>query len=50
MTLEVGPSGADNMGGTSANRVTDAHADTVGLSRFETRTIDVRNLLNTNTI
>ena len=30
-TLEVGSSGADNMGGTSANRVTDVNADTVGL-------------------
>ena len=39
------PLGADNMGGTSANRVTDVNADTVGLgSGFETRTIDVKNL------
>ena len=44
-------SGADNMGGTSANRVTDVNADTVGLgSGFEDRVIDVKNLPNTNTI
>ncbi len=39
------PIGADNMGGTSANRVTDVNADTVGLgSGVESRAIDVRNL------
>jgi len=39
------PLGADNMGGTSANRVTDVNADTVGLgSGFEDRVIDVKNL------
>ena len=39
------PLGADNMGGTSANRVTDVNADTVGLgSGFEDRAIDVKNL------
>ncbi len=39
------PLGADNMGGTSANRVTDVNADTVGLgSGVESRAIDVRNL------
>ncbi len=39
------PLGADNMGGTSANRVTDVNADTVGLaSGVESRSIDVRNL------
>ena len=37
--------GADNMGGTSANRVTDVNADTVGLgSGVESRAIDVINL------
>ena len=37
--------GADNMGGTSANRVTDVNADTVGLgSGVESRAIDVVNL------
>tara|TARA_B100001287_G_scaffold275348_1_gene282736 strand:- start:4200 stop:6290 length:2091 start_codon:yes stop_codon:yes gene_type:complete len=39
------PLGADNMGGTSANRVTDVNADTVGLaSGVESRAIDVKNL------
>ena len=39
------PLGADNMGGTSVNRVTDVNADTVGLgSGVESRAIDVRNL------
>ena len=39
------PLGADNLGGTSANRVTDVNADTVGLgSGVESRAIDVRNL------
>ena len=39
------PLGADNMGGTSANRVTDVNADTVGLaSGVESRSIDVNNL------
>ena len=39
------PLGADNMGGTSANRVTDVNADTVGLgSGVESRAIDVINL------
>ena len=39
------PLGADNMGGTSINRVTDVNADTVGLgSGVESRAIDVRNL------
>lgn len=39
------PLGADNMGGTSANRVSDANADTVGLgSGVESRAIDVTNL------
>ena len=34
------------MGGTSANRVTDVNADTVGLgSGFEDRVIDVKNLI-----
>ena len=38
-------SGADNLGGTSANRVTDVNADTVGLaSGVESRAIDVKNL------
>lgn len=37
--------GADNMGGNSANRVTDVNADTVGLgSGVESRAIDVINL------
>ena len=37
--------GADNMGGTSANRVSDVNADTVGLgSGVESRSIDVKNL------
>ena len=37
--------GADNLGGTSANRVSDVNADTVGLaSGVESRAIDVRNL------
>ena len=39
------PLGADNLGGTSANRVSDVNADTVGLaSGVESRAIDVRNL------
>ena len=39
------PLGADNMGGSSANRVTDVNADTVGLgSGVESRAIDVKNL------
>jgi microcystin-dependent protein len=39
------PLGADNMGGTSANRVSDVNADTVGLgSGIESRAIDVINL------
>ena len=39
------PLGADNMGGTSANRVSDVNADTVGLgSGVESRSIDVKNL------
>ncbi len=39
------PLGADNMGGSSVNRVTDVNADTVGLgSGVESRAIDVRNL------
>lgn len=39
------PLGADNMGGTSVNRVTDVNADTVGLgSGVESRAIDVINL------
>ena len=39
------PLGADNMGGTSINRVTDVNADTVGLgSGVESRAIDVKNL------
>ena len=39
------PLGADNMGGTSANRVSDVNADTVGLgSGVESRVIDVKNL------
>ena len=39
------PLGADNLGGTSANRVTDVNADTVGLaSGVESRSIDVKNL------
>lgn len=39
------PLGADNMGGSSANRVTDVNADTVGLgSGVESRAIDVVNL------
>lgn len=39
------PLGADNMGGTSANRVSDVNADTVGLgSGVESRAIDVINL------
>ena len=37
--------GADNLGGSSANRVSDANADTVGLgSGVEARSIDVKNL------
>ena len=37
--------GADNMGGSSANRVSDVNADTVGLaSGVESRAIDVKNL------
>ena len=37
--------GADNMGGTSANRVSDVNADIVGLgSGVESRSIDVKNL------
>lgn len=37
--------GADNLGGTSANRVSDVNADTVGLaSGVESRAIDVKNL------
>ena len=37
--------GADNLGGASANRVSDANADTVGLaSGVESRVIDVKNL------
>ena len=37
--------GADNMGGSSANRVSDVNADTVGLaSGVEARSIDVKNL------
>ena len=37
--------GADNTGGTSANRVTDVNADTVGLDPgVESRAIDVKNL------
>ena len=37
--------GADNLGGASANRVSDANADTVGLgSGVEARSIDVKNL------
>lgn len=39
------PLGADNMGGSSANRVSDVNADTVGLgSGVESRAIDVKNL------
>ena len=42
---EVDSSGADNLGGTSANRVTDVNADTVGLAPgVESRAIDVKNL------
>ena len=37
--------GADNLGGASANRVSDANADTVGLgSGVKSRVIDVKNL------
>lgn len=39
------PLGADNLGGSSANRVTDVNADTIGLgSGVESRSIDVKNL------
>ena len=39
------PLGADNLGGASANRVSDVNADTVGLaSGVESRAIDVKNL------
>ena len=39
------PLGADNLGGSSANRVSDVNADTVGLaSGVESRAIDVKNL------
>ena len=45
LICEVDSSGADNLGGTSANRVTDVNADTVGLaSGVESRAIDVKNL------